>query len=148
MKSPLLGLVSALLLASSALAQSEPQPVFNEVSFTGDFVTFAEAKPKFRPIHQASPEYPASFLREGVEGYAVIAFLVGLDGVPQQVQVAEASDAAFGEAARQAISQWRFSAPEFRGKSGPIVMQLPVDFSLAETADTAPVKPVASAGGE
>ncbi len=146
---PALLLASVLMLAS-ALAQTpeaETQPVFNEVSFTGEFVTFAEAKPKFRPVHQAQPVYPENFLQKGIEGYAVIAFLVDLDGTPTQCQVAEASDPAFGEAARQAIAQWRFSPPEFRGKAGPILMQLPIDFSLAETAAVAPAPASPSAGG-
>jgi TonB family protein len=155
MKAVLL-LSSALFLASTMTAQTAPeteaaaetQPVFNEVSFTGEFVTFSEAKPKFRPVHQAQPVYPEIFLKKGIEGYAVIAFLVDLDGTPKQCQVAEASDPAFGEAARQAIAQWRFSPPEFRGKTGPILMQLPIDFSLAETAAVAPAAPASpSAGG-
>lgn len=156
MKAVLL-LSSALLLASTMTAQTTPeaavvaetQPVFNEVSFTGEFVTFAEAKPKFRPLHQEQPVYPEIFLKKGIEGYAVIAFLVDLDGTPKQCQVSEASDPAFGEAARLAIAQWRFSPPEFRGKAGPILMQLPIDFSLAETAAVAPASssPSPSAGG-
>ena len=135
---PFLALIVLLASAGAQTPQAETQPVFNEVSFTGEFVTFAEAKPKFRPLHQAQPVYPEMFLKQGIEGYAVIAFLVDLDGTPRQCQVAEASDPAFGEAARQAIAQWRFSPPEFRGKPGPILMQLPIDFSLAETAAVAP----------
>ncbi len=146
-----LALCSALLLAP-VFAQTADEvpathPIFNEVSFAGEYVTFSEAKPKFKPLHQEQPVYPEAFLKQGVEGYAVIAFLVDLDGTPRQCQVAEATDAAFGEAARQAIAQWRFSPPEFRGKPGPILMQLPIDFSLARTAATAAPKPAPSAGG-
>ena len=106
------------------------RPVINEVVFAGEFVTFGEAKPTFRPVHQEQPVYPVELLEQRIEGFAVVAFLVELDGTTSQCQVAKASDIAFGEAAREAISKWRFSAPQFSGKRGPIAMRLPVDFTL------------------
>lgn len=107
------------------------RPVVNEVAFTGEHVSFGEAKAKFRPVFQAQPEYPSELLESRVEGFAVVAFLVQLDGTTAQVQVAKASDVAFGEAAKAAIAQWRFSPPEFAGRRAPIVLKLPVDFNLA-----------------
>ena len=106
------------------------EPVMNAVKFNGEYVTFNEAKPKFRPVHQEQPVYPQELLAQRVEGYAVVAFLVQLDGTTTQCQVVEASDAAFGEAARQAIAQWAFSPPKFGGKPGRIAMTLPVEFTV------------------
>ncbi len=125
------------------------RPVINEVLFSGDFVTFGEAKPKFRPVHQEQPVYPDELLARRIEGFAVVAFLVELDGSTSQCQVVKASDIAFGEAACAAIAQWRFSAPEFAGKRGPIAMRLPVDFTLASESiesapETGPAKTVAA----
>jgi TonB family protein len=65
-----------------------------------------------------------------VEGFAVVAFLVELDGTISQCQVVQASDVAFGEAARAAIALWEFSAPEFGGKPGRIAMTFPVEFTV------------------
>lgn len=120
------------LLCNWGLGVSDPEsrPVENAVNFTGEFVTFREAKPKFKPLVQAQPEYPQQLLERRVEGYAVIAFLVDLDGTTTQCQIVKASDAAFGEAARAAIERWKFSAPTFAGKKGRIAMQFPVEFSL------------------
>ena len=136
--------LSLILLVCSAIlvhagADTAPfRPVVNDVVFAGDFVTFGEAKPTFRPVHQEQPVYPAELLEQRIEGFAVVAFLVELDGTTSQCQVAKASDVAFGEAAREAISKWRFSAPEFSGKRGPIAMRLPVDFTLDPGLDAQP----------
>jgi len=126
-----LTLLALLVLSSWAItAGRASEPVMNAVKFDGDYVTFNEAKPKFRPVHQEQPVYPQELLAKRVEGFAVVAFLVQLDGTTTQCQVVEASDAAFGEAARQAIAQWSFSPPKFGGKPGRIAMTLPVEFTV------------------
>jgi TonB family protein len=119
-------------------------PVANAVSFVGDYVTFSEAKPKFRPVHQEQPVYPENLLNKRVEGFAVVAFLVELDGKTTQCQVVEASDVAFGEAARAAIARWQFSPPQFGGKPGRIAMSFPVEFTVPDQVameSRAPSKP-------
>jgi TonB family protein len=119
-----------LLVAACLHADDKRQPVMNAVRFAGDYVTFSEAKPKFRPLHQEQPVYPKDLLQKRVEGFAVVAFLVELDGQTAQCQVVEASDAAFGEAARAAIEQWKFSPPQFGGTPGRIAMSFPVEFTV------------------
>lgn len=143
MKTTLLFVLVSMITALRAGADDSLfRPVVNDVVFAGDHVSFGEAKAKFRPIHQAQPVYPEALLEQRIEGFAVVAFLVELDGSTSQVQVAKASDVAFGEAARAAIAQWRFSPPEFAGKRGPIVLKLPVDFTLQPElpAGAAPAK--------
>jgi TonB family protein len=132
-------LVLSVLFVHAGAETDYFRPVVNDVAFVGEYVSFGEAKPKFRPVHQEQPVYPAELLERRIEGFAVVAFLVELDGTTSQCQVAKASDVAFGEAAREAISKWKFTAPEFAGKRGPIAMRLPVDFTLApEAAGPAP----------
>ena len=130
MKAPLLLITAFLLPLGLVRAADEAKPVVNAVSFAGDYVTFREAKPKFRPLSQAQPVYPQDLLAKRVEGFALVAFLVELDGSTTQCQVVEASDAAFGEAARAAIEEWTFSAPQFSGTPGRIAMTLPVEFTV------------------
>lgn len=127
-------LSASLLIGSSLLVASEQAAIVeNEIGFTVDFVTFKEAKPKFRPVHQEQPVYPAELLSKRVEGAAVVAFLVNLDGSTSECQVAAATDPAFGEAARKAIELWRFTPPQFGGKPGPIAMQLPIEFKMTDS---------------
>jgi len=125
-------LLSSLLLWTGAVLAAAPSttPVANAVSFEGEYVTFDEAKPKFRPVHQEQPVYPQELLNQRIEGFAIVAFLVELDGKTTQCQVVEASDAAFGEAARRAIAQWKFSPPQFGGTPGRIAMSFPVEFTV------------------
>jgi TonB family protein len=138
MKAMLLLSASLLLFPALLQANEESVAVENDVSFTVDFVTFKEAKPKFRPVHQAQPVYPAELLSKHVEGYAVVAFLVDLEGKTTQCQVAAATNAEFGEAARVAIEQWRFTPPQFGGKPGLIAMQLPIEFKIQEDVNASP----------
>jgi TonB family protein len=130
MKALSLFLTLTVLGALGVQAETSSTPVMNAVSFTGDYVTFNEAKPKFRPVHQEQPVYPKHLLTNRIEGFAVVAFLVELDGTTTQCQVVEASDAAFGEAARAAIALWAFSPPQFGGKPGRIAMSFPVEFTV------------------
>ena len=143
-------LCAFLLLAASALRADESlKPVMNAVKFSGDYVTFSEAKPKFRPVHQEQPIYPEELLQKRIAGFAIVAFLVELDGATAQCQVVEASDAAFGEAARAAIALWKFSPPQFGGTPGPIAMSFPVEFTVpAQVAmeSSAAAKPEAGSG--
>jgi TonB family protein len=142
-------LVSLLFLAALSCLSAEEQtaPVMNAVSFEGDYVTFSEAKPKFRPVHQEQPVYPENLLKRRVEGFAIVAFLVELDGTTTQCQVVEASDVAFGEAARAAIALWEFSPPQFGGKPGRIAMSFPVEFTVpAQVAMESSAAPQPGAG--
>ena len=130
MKTSLLFCALLVFAFTSVRAADETKPVMNAVSFTGEYVTFREAKPKFRPVEQPQPVYPQELLAKRVEGFALVAFLVERDGRTTQCQVVEASDAAFGEAARAAIAQWTFSPPQFAGTPGPIAMTLPIEFTV------------------
>ena len=132
---------------SSVRAEEQTVHVVNAVSFEGAYVTFSEAKPKFRPVHQEQPVYPENLLKRRVEGFAIVAFLVELDGTTTQCQVVEASDAAFGEAARAAIALWAFSPPQFGGKPGRIAMSFPVEFTVpAQVASESRAAPQPATG--
>ena len=130
LKAPFLFCLLGLTVLTPTQAEEATTPVMNAVSFSGEYVTFSEAKPKFRPVHQEQPVYPENFLKQKLEGFAIVAFLVELDGTTSQCQVVEASDAAFGEAARAAIALWQFSPPQFSGKPGRIAMSFPVEFTI------------------
>jgi TonB family protein len=56
----------------------------------------------------APPVYPASLLKSKVKGQAVVSFRVGLKGEVIAPKVTSATDPAFGDAALEAIRQWRF----------------------------------------
>ncbi|WP_238350199.1 energy transducer TonB [Pseudomonas sp. SWRI154] len=60
------------------------------------------------PEHNPKPEYPTSLTRAGVMGKVRAGFTVHADGRVDQVAILESDHPGFAEAAREAVSQWRF----------------------------------------
>jgi protein TonB len=78
------------------------------------------------------PPYPRQDLRAGNEGTVILQVVVGLDGRPLDVSVAESSghrglDAA---ARRHVLSSWLFRPATRDGRAVEAVGLVPVDFSL------------------
>lgn len=93
--------------------------VKNEVKFTGAY--FLPDQVDARPVitQQAQPRFPSEMSRNQTEGQAEIAFLINAKGVPEEVQVATATNQSFGEAAAVAVKQWRFKP----GKKGGVAVR-------------------------
>lgn len=104
--------------------------VKNEVRFTGEyfFVNQVDVQPVLK--RTAAPNYPSSSRRDGLGGTADIAFLVSAKGVPEQVQVMSATNAEFGEAAQEAVRQWRFKPGSKDGKPVRTALMQTVTFQL------------------
>jgi protein TonB len=78
------------------------------------------------------PPYPRADLRAGNEGTVVLEVVVGVDGRPLQVAVAESSghrglDAA---ARRHVLAQWLFRPAMRDGRAVEAIGLVPVAFSL------------------
>jgi RNA polymerase sigma factor (sigma-70 family) len=69
-----------------------------------------------QPVAQrrVPPRYPAGLSQAGVEGEAVVSFVVGADGAVRDVRVVRATQPDFGAAAMEALKQWRFQ-PGLKG---------------------------------
>mgnify|MGYP002077211450 CR=1 FL=1 len=76
------------------------------------------------------PVYPRHWRERGIEGVAVIAFIVDSEGVPTQVQCRSATDQAFADAAQEAVRQWRFSPAHKNGRVMACAMEVPVRFTI------------------
>jgi TonB family protein len=72
-----------------------------------------------RPVEAPVVRYPEVLLAQSVEGTAELSFVVGVDGVPREVQVLNTSDPAFGEAAVAALKALRYVPAEFDGQRVP-----------------------------
>lgn len=107
-----------------------PVAVQNHVSFTGDYVDIAAADTAPRPLSRARPIYPAAFRRAGINGEALVEFIIDLDGKPAQVQVLRATDAAFGDSARNSIVQWRFTPALKNGRPVRVRLQVPMVYTV------------------
>ena len=59
------------------------------------------------PVAKVLPNYPASALRSGLEGYVIVEFTVTRTGTVADVGVVESSDRVFERAAVEAASKFR-----------------------------------------
>lgn len=94
-----------------------------------------------QPTFQARPQYPISLRRLGVGGQAKISFLVDAKGIPQGVNVTDASHPEFGEAAVAAVQKWRFKAGEKGGNAVNTRVVVPIVFTLNTNSGPAPAYP-------
>jgi TonB family protein len=88
-------------------------------------VTDAPPKPYFGP----PAEYPASLVKQGVRGHAVLHFAISPAGRIVDPKVVSATDPAFGESALEAIRLWRFLPRVKDGVPRQIAVDLPFNFN-------------------
>lgn len=81
-----------------------------------------------KPVSRRPPVYPSALRNSGESGEALIEFLVDESGQVQLPRIIKASSDAFGFAAVQAISDWRFSVPTKDGKPVVARARVPVQF--------------------
>ncbi len=79
---------------------------------------------------RTAPKYPAALRAKGVEGEALVECVVKADGKVSGVALVTCTDKGFGEAAIDAVSQWRFRPGEKNGVAVATRLQIPVVFSL------------------
>ncbi len=75
-----------------------------------------------------SPIFPRSLAGKVAKGEALIEFIVDEDGSPHLARVVSASDPAFGYAAAQAVSMWRFDPPTSKGQGAVVKVRVPFVF--------------------
>ena len=90
-------------------------------------------------LSQARPAYPADLRAHGVEGDALVDFVVDTQGVVKNAFAVKCSSPDFGKAAVEATSQWKFSPGQVAGKNVCTHMQVPIVFTL--NADSPAKKP-------
>lgn len=92
-----------------------------------------------KPISRASPIFPKSLLGKVDRGEAMIEILVDEDGRTRLPRIVSSSDPAFGYAAVQAISTWRFEPPKAAGKYVVVRARVPFTFGAKTPPNAAPV---------
>lgn len=78
------------------------------------------------------PEFPAALRLTETVGEARVKFVVMADGSVADVETVSASHPAFGEAAVDAVRQWRFEPGRVDGRAVNTRLQVPVYFKLEE----------------
>ena len=93
--------------------------------------TAATSMPTPIPGQNAPPEYPARAMRSGETGTVLVRVMVGPDGVPTDVEVAQRSGSRdLDRAALGAVRHWRFRPARRNGQPVAASIDIPIDFQL------------------
>jgi protein TonB len=82
-----------------------------------------------RKIVDVKPVYPAIAVQAKVQGVVIVKGIVGLDGRPVCLRVAD-SVPLLDQAALDAVSQWVFEPPVLGGQAVPFQVEMRVNFTL------------------
>ena len=86
-------------------------------------------------ISRSSPRYPADAQKSNIEGWVTLRFTVNLEGVPQDVSVADSKPkGVFDQAALKSIKKWFFS-PARNQETGEAVISKPITTKINFTLD-------------
>lgn len=91
-------------------------------------------------VLRIDPVYPEEMRIAGIEGRAVIEFLVDTVGQVRVPTVIEASHPEFGRAALEAVQHWEFAPAMENGEAVPRLVVVPVEFKLVEEAAQEPTR--------
>ncbi len=84
------------------------------------------------PKSQARPQYPLAQRRSGIQGEAVVDFIVSTNGDVQNAYAVHSSQREFEKAAVEAVSKWKFRPGIKYGHAVNTHMQVPIVFTLNE----------------
>lgn len=116
----------ALLLASGlALAGAG-------IATQADLATEFDEAPSYATM--SPPKYPKSALDAKIAGQVMLKVGIDATGKPVTIDIVSTPDAAIGKAASEAVASWTFNPAKKAGKPVPSIIQVPIDFSLDETA--------------
>ena len=83
------------------------------------------------PLTTPAPEYPRDAMISGTQGFVVVEFTVNTEGATQDIAVVDASpQRVFDQAARRAVSRWKFQPLLQNGMPIERRVQRRIDFKL------------------
>lgn len=95
------------------------------------FLDAAAPADQLKLLDYRAPSYPEAALRRGTEGWVDLEFIVGRDGRPREIVVAEAEPAgAFDRAAINAVTRYRYEPFEADGVTYERLVRLRLRFAL------------------
>lgn len=83
-----------------------------------------------RPVSQPYPLYPRSMKEKGVEGAAIISFVIGINGRVQEAWPVAYTNEAFAKTSVDSVEAWRFTPAMKGGKPVPKNLSVPQFYTL------------------
>ncbi len=131
----------ALALAVSTLAWAG-QPARPPAAGATDAAPTASAADGGNPVSYrriARPKYPQAAVDSGQSGKVLLDVLVGADGSPREIKVAEASaPGVFDDAAIGSVRNWQFNPAAKDGKAVESRVLVPICYATGETSNDCP----------
>jgi TonB family protein len=119
-------------------SQTEPQPALVAPPTTaapGNQTSVYAAVPpggtQPEEVDRVVPRYPIMARRANVAGAVVVRGIVRRDGTIDNVEIIKDLPDGLGEAAREAVQQWRFRAATYRGEPIDVYYTVTVNFRLS-----------------
>jgi len=121
-------LILVFLLFSSAFAQESAPPGGFYKPCRGDEPDSSTCITPPHATYSPNPEYPAKEQNNHRGGTVTLQFVVGTDGLPQNISVSVSLSPAFDAAAVDALKKWKFSPATKNGK--PVAVNIAVQMSF------------------
>lgn len=86
-------------------------------------------------VHQVAPVYPTTALRNHVQGTVVLRAVIGKDGLIKNLEVVTSPSDALGQAAKEAVEQWKYRPYTLNGDPVEIDTTINVNFKLKVIAN-------------
>jgi TonB family protein len=116
-------LIVILVLLSQAFGSQSRHPIRH-----GNESECADCTTRPQATFSPDPEYPPEERSNFRDGTVTLNLIVGTDGLPRTVSVAESLSPAFDAAAVDAVKRWKFSPATRAGKPVPVQIVLQVTF--------------------
>lgn len=123
---------AATATTDSAEPPIPPEPVTPPLAPAGNGVYAVVPPGGTQPeeVDRVIPRYPVLARRAGVAGAVVIRGIVRRDGTIDNVEIIKDLPYGLGEAAREAVQQWRFRPATYRGEPIDVYYTVTVNFRL------------------
>lgn len=112
------------------MPQPQPEPVPASTDRSGVYAAVPPGGTQPEEIDRVVPRYPMAARAAGTAGPVVIRGIVRRDGTIDNVEVIRDLPNGLGDAARQAVSQWRFRPATYRGEPIDVYYTVTVNFRL------------------
>ena len=116
--------------APPSMPVPQPQPVPARADRSGVYAAVPPGGTQPDEIDRVVPRYPMSARAAGAEGPVVIRGIVRRDGTIDNVEIIKDLPYGLGEAARDAVSRWRFRPATVGGEPIDVYYTVTVNFRL------------------
>jgi TonB family protein len=124
----------AVKAARSFVRRAPPPPGEEEIARRISALGVTPLNSRPRPVHQGPPQYPYLLSAAGLEGNAVVEFIINRDGRVVEARVVSATNTAFGATAQRAVEEWRFAPGMSEGRKVATRVKQLIEFNLDSPA--------------